>query len=128
MSLNFILKKSSGYGCAPEDLENELVQLGLPPGKFPHPKEMNTHLEHSKMISKIYTAAQEAIKDKMLEGIVKEPDFHVHSLERGNNSSEVILTGKLGEKDKAYAFSGPVFHQFCQGIRRNMAHKINKWF
>lgn len=63
MSLVFIVRKSAGYGCAPEDLENELVQLGLPP-------------EHSKMMNRIFSTGQEAIKIRALESITKGKIIH----------------------------------------------------
>ncbi|CAI5439122.1 unnamed protein product [Caenorhabditis angaria] len=72
----WLFEKPAGYLCSADDLQKELVQLGLPP-------------ENAKVLHKIYNASQERLREKLKNSVFSEP--HAEIISKSQNSLELLI-------------------------------------
>ncbi|CAL2029440.1 unnamed protein product [Caenorhabditis brenneri] len=99
---NWLLLKPAGYDCPSEDLEKEVVQLGLPP-------------EHGNQLRKVYETYKEELKQKVKNSVHKEP--HATIL----NSSPTSMTFQSGSQVYDVSMSGNMMSQFRNDIENSLS-------
>ncbi|KAF1770348.1 hypothetical protein GCK72_002166 [Caenorhabditis remanei] len=98
---NWLLLKPAGYDCPSEDLEKEVVQLGLPP-------------EHGNQLRKVYEVNKAELMEKVKNSVHKEP--HATVLD----SSPTSLTFQTDSQVYDVSMSGSMMNQLKNDIENSL--------
>uniref|UniRef100_A0A1I7TKC1 LEM domain-containing protein n=1 Tax=Caenorhabditis tropicalis TaxID=1561998 RepID=A0A1I7TKC1_9PELO len=99
---NWLLLKPAGYNCPSEDLEKEVIQLGLPQ-------------EHGTQLRKVYESYKEELKEKVRNNMHKEPHGTVV------DSSPTSLTFQSGSQVYDVSMNGNMMNQFKTDIENSLS-------
>ncbi|CAI2303221.1 unnamed protein product [Caenorhabditis sp. 36 PRJEB53466] len=99
---HWLLLKPAGYECPSEDLEKEVVQLGLPP-------------EHGKQLKNVYEIYKDELKRKVVESVHREP--HASIL----NSTSSSLTMQSGGLVYEVSMGSNMMNQFKSDIENSFS-------
>uniref|UniRef100_A0AC34F2Y1 Uncharacterized protein n=1 Tax=Panagrolaimus sp. ES5 TaxID=591445 RepID=A0AC34F2Y1_9BILA len=104
-SLTFIIEKSTKYECDPEDLEKEMLQLGM-------------STDHARDLSEIYSHCFKDLHDILVKRFPREPSLTIidSSLQQIGDAKVHTLHVKTSEgKPLNFAIEHGQFHQLKEG-------------
>uniref|UniRef100_A0A8R1HUV9 Uncharacterized protein n=2 Tax=Caenorhabditis japonica TaxID=281687 RepID=A0A8R1HUV9_CAEJA len=99
----WLLLKPAGYECPAEDLEKEVVQLGLPP-------------EHGRQLKKTYDIYKNDLREKVRNSVHKEPHATILS------TSPTSFKMQSGSQIFDVSMSSTMMSQFRNDIENSLSN------